>query len=336
MATIRRIDPLGGDPVDLDLWRQSWRLWNAGTRRQYGPDAVQVDADTLLEGIRLTQDPFAHLVATERDVVVGRLDLVKQVRDESGLVLVEFEVMPPWRDQGLGQAMWVEAEPLIAEMAPQALETHTLELLDGSSADGTHGTEAARHVLTKLGFAPVQTSVVSELSLRGELVDPPVAPGYRLEAIADTPDGSLMELLAQMHMELELDEPRGDRPPSPSQWSAERLVNSYRRAALLGIHFMTVLVLTDDGEVIGFSENSWTPKNAHVVRQGGTWIAKPHRGKGLATAAKGRAVIEMASLAPDAHTNRTVNAVDNVTMVSLNKALGYVPTHHQVDWRKNL
>ena len=130
---------------------------------------------------------------------------------------------------------------------------------------------------------------------------------------------------------------RGHRPPAPKQWSAERLATSYARNIALGFKHVTVLLVdTATDIVIGFAENTWTPKNPEVIRQGGVWVDPAHRGKGLATATKGRSISEMLKLAPEASVNVTMNAEDNVTMTSVNNTLGYKPMHLQVDWRKTL
>ncbi|MGL5406372.1 MAG: GNAT family N-acetyltransferase [Propionibacteriaceae bacterium] len=334
MAILRRINPLSGDSADLDLWRQSWRLWNAGTRRQYGPDSVQIDADTLLERLRLSGDPFVHIVATERDVVVGRIDAVKNSHDDSDVLFLEFGVMPPWRDQGLGHALWNAFEPEIAGLNVTALESHTTQRLD---ADPTDGAKAANHILENLDFVPVQRSIVSELVLDNSLPTPDLADGYRLEVFTEVPPADLLPLLARMHQHLEEDEPRGHRPPAPKQWSAERLATSYARNIALGFKHVTVLLVdTNTDTVIGFAENTWTPKNPEVIRQGGVWVDPAHRGKGLATATKGRSIAEMLKLAPEASVNVTMNAEDNVTMTSVNNTLGYKPMHLQIAWRKTL
>lgn len=330
MATLRRIDPLGGDPADLDFWRQSWRLFNAGSRRQYGPEASQVDADTLLEHRRRTQDTFVHIVATERDVVVGRLDMVVNPREDPGVVHAQFEVMPPWRGQGLGQQLWAAAQEAMPEMGGNAI--HAVSTVPYGADD-----DASIHLLTKNGFEPTARATVSELDVTGEIPQPPLADGYSLRVVEDIPGDEDMPALAELNKLLDADEPLVDRPPVPDRWTPDNLRAAYERAAALGIRHVTVLVVDDEsGEVIGMSENSWAPTHRHVMQQGGTYVRRGHRGRGIATAAKARAIAAMKEIAEGAQVMRTTAADDNVTMHAVNATIGFKPTHSLTEWNKAL
>lgn len=330
MASLRRIDPLGGDPADLDYWRQSWRLFNASSRRQYGPEASQVDADTLLEHRRRTGDTFAHIVATERDVVVGRLDLVVNPREDPGVVHAHFEVMPPWRGQGLGQQLWHAAQEILPTMGAHTM--HAVSTVPVGADD-----DASLHLLTKNGFTPSARAIVSELDLAGNVPQPPLPAGYSMRVVADLPPDEDMPALAELNQLLDTDEPLFDRPPVADRWSPENLKASYQRAASLGARHVTVLVTHDEsGEVVAMSENAWSPSHSHTMQQGGTYVRQGHRGRGIATAAKAKAIAAMKGIAVGAQVMRTTAAEDNVTMNAVNDTIGFKPTYLLTEWTREL
>lgn len=329
MATLRRIDPLGGSAQDRDFWRQSWRLVNAGTRRQYGPEASQVDADTLLEHRRRTGDPFAHVVATERDIVVGRLDVVIDQRDEPGVAHVQFEVMPPWREQGLGQQLAEQAYALVDELGAHTVAAVTTDRLDEPSAG-----QAATHIMEKRGFTRGDSALVSERPLDAALPEAPLPDGYALQVHVGVPDAATVEAVARLSAQLDAEEPHGDRHTVTSAWTPESLEAAYRRADSLGLQLVTVTVVEEaTGAVVGMSQATWGPTH-DVAYLGGTFVDADHRGRHLATAAKARAIAEIAQRAQGAKRLRTVNAVDNETMNSLNERLGFRPVFRQTDWRR--
>ena len=262
--------------------------------------------------------------------VVGALRLICPERDNTSLAVVDLAVLPDARRRGHGTALLAEAHRLATAAGRTRLLSEVDEPLGGSAGRGfaeAHGwtcdlVETRRDLLLPLDEERV-AAVEADARARSA--------GYALVTWRDRTPEELVESRALLERRMSTDAPTGDLPVEEEDWDAAR-VRAYEALHLARGRTVLSAGAVHDGALVAFTDlhvPTGDPRRAH---QGGTLVLREHRGHRLGALVKAATLRRLASEHPGVQRICTYNAEDNVPMVAVNAALGYVPTGALCTW----
>ncbi|MEX2395221.1 MAG: GNAT family N-acetyltransferase, partial [Actinomycetota bacterium] len=239
------------------------------------------------------------------------------------LVRAELYVRNDHRRRGIGMA-------LLGRLADVAEDEGRTTLMAVTSDRMPSGEPFARRVgaepklathNNRLTLADVDRGLLSRWVSEG----PGRAPGYSLNWV-ERPFGDevieeMVDLMGVMNTA-----PRDDLDMEDERHTAEEI--RQRDEALAAERYeMWYLVARHDatGELVGYTEVSWTPFRPDVVYQGDTGVRPEHRGRALGKWLKAAMAQRIIAERPDARCISTGNADSNDAMLGINQAMGFKP-----------
>lgn len=158
------------------------------------------------------------------------------------------------------------------------------------------------------------------------------APGLRFELYTPFPPAEVWEDYARGYSELERHVPRENLEIGEWILTPERLANDELRHREQGLT-RYVLVAYDSDGMAGVTELVVRAHDPHGIDQELTAVHPRARGKGLGKLLKGRLLLHVSELHPEARFVRTWNADSNAAMLAINMAMGFKPHRHYVEYQ---
>lgn len=224
---------------------------------------------------------------------------------------VKLLVLPQHRSRGIGTALWRALMQLLAPHSPLSLaasvrETETAGL---AYAHRLGFVERMRQWESRLDLTTV------DLELHTPALDRVAAAGYEIITFADLAGDPVRnreayELLNEVRRDVPSAEPRTDIPWE--RWQRNQSGPSFWAE---GFFFAR------KGEELAGMSQLWRTDEPGLARTGITAVRRAHRGKGVATALKVRAL----QTARDAGYSKvaTMNETNNREMLAINEKLGF-------------
>lgn len=300
-------------------------------------NAVWPDYPTTVEEVRVRDDQREakirhHRLLAEKDgqvVGVGQIGNSSWSYDPQKFG-VGVDVLPEFRQQGIGQALLEALHQSVADTAPTLLSAHIREDQPESLA-----------FLTKRGFVECMREWESRLRVNEADLAPfaearkkPLEHGIRLTAldalIAEEGEQAFVKL-HDLETECEVDVPRPEgEVATPMEYEPWRAM---LRKSIRFTPECQFIAVAPSGQYVGISM-LFPPKAGNYLDTGLTGVRRAWRRKGIALALKCLAVeYAKAKGVPEI---RTDNAQQNRAMLSINEALGFEKVPAWISYEKRL
>ncbi|MFD5519758.1 GNAT family N-acetyltransferase [Streptomyces sp. NPDC127066] len=196
--------------------------------------------------------------------------------------------------------------------------------------------------LTARGFRPVLALTFARLPLPELDLEAVTAiaerphPGYALTSWDGVVPPELAHNFADSRRAMD-DMPMEDSDHGIDVWDVERVVAVAEAVLERGDALHTVAVVDrSDGSVAGFSELVVPGGGRGDAQHYGTGVLPGHRGHGLGLWMKAEAIRAARLRYPELAGLLTDTADSNAHMIGINDALGYQPTHRELEYRLDL
>jgi GNAT superfamily N-acetyltransferase len=275
---------------------------------------------------------------------VGRLDVTFPTLDNLKSMFMHIEVVPEFRRQGIGRALWDKAVERARANGRTTVMSNTCWTLPGLPAgDGGAGPAFAE----AMGFASANLPEVMrrfDLSTLDETVLEAIfekaktkSQGYRLiRWINDAPD-EYVDDVAYLDGRLVEDAPMGDLEIEPEQVDAARVRHMERKAKLRGRRsYHTGAVHEETNRLVAWTTLAKDNELDWHCWQQITIVEPKHRGHRLG------ALVKVANLRfylenePATKIIDTFNAAVNSYMISINEEMGFRPLYSFQNWKRDV
>jgi ribosomal protein S18 acetylase RimI-like enzyme len=243
---------------------------------------------------------------------------------------LEIAVHPAERRAGVGGAL---LDAAVAAARRDERRSLVCRVTAGSPGDGFLAARGFHQALA-LTFARL---ALPELDLRPitEIAERP-HPGYELThwdgVVPPGPAHSYADSRRAMD-----DMPMEDSDHGIDVWDVERVVAVAEVVLERGDALQTVAVVDrSDGSIVGFSELVVPGDGRGDAQHYGTGVLPEHRGHGLGLWMKAESIRLARLRHPDLTGLLTDTADSNAPMIGINDALGYRPTHRELEYRLDL
>lgn len=345
-------DSLDGE--DGAVFREMVAVRNAIESAVVGSDDFEPTAEELLPIWRNTLDePKRLLLARVDGAIVGRAVLELPPEEGSKTAFVSVEVLPDFREAGIGTAMLETIEAWAVDAGRSILEafvTHgpigdapALTPPTGFGAVPANAPEV-RFALGR-GYRLEQVARMSKLEL--DVVLPTIrdvldaaaarAAGYVVETHAGVPPRGLLDDLALLQRRMSTDAPAAGLALDEEDWDADRVLRLLRDREEGGRTTLTAVARhAETGAIVAFSELLVPADTGRPVVQDSTLVLSEHRGHRLGMLVKAANLVFLHDVSPDARAVTTFNAEENRPMLDVNEALGFGAVGVEGAWRKDL
>jgi GNAT superfamily N-acetyltransferase len=279
------------------------------------------------------------LTCVDDGAVAGAARLTLPLHDNRHLAAGLLEVHPEHRRRGVGTALLAE---LVSRAAAAGRTTLTVEV------DDLPGGCPAPAFLQRHGFVPGLREVRRDLPLPvpdvvlGQLaaaaaLDARLDDGtdYRLRTWVDRTPPELLDQRAALARAMSVETPWGEVPHEEEVWDAAR-VTAGESALLAQDRTWVTAVAVRDGELVAVSDAGVPRADPRRAYQWSTLVLPAHRGHRLGLLVKLAAVRALPQASPATRTLTTWNAEDNLPVVRLNEAMGFVRNGGLTVWTRAL
>jgi mycothiol synthase len=229
---------------------------------------------------------------------------------------VDLMVLPEYRRQGIGSALYEQVTAALQEFDP-------ITMLTGTREDWTEGVRFAEQRGYQERMRNWESHLdltTADLSAFAPVVEQVAASGYVIRSYAELTAAAEPDLERRLHA---FGQAVRQDIPSPEPLTYVAFDEWIKTSLYNDPHFAPdcYMVALKDGAIVGMS-TMWSTEEAGVATTGVTGVDREHRGTGVAKALKVR-VIEAARAAGYTLT-KTWNASTNVKMLAINDAMGFV------------
>ena len=313
-------------------------------RASYQHAGVDQTMPTLPEVLALLRSE-REAIATEvwlmrvADEVVGTYVMELSLLDNTDLVALRLAVHPEHEHRGYGRRLVQHVRRRAAELGRHQVNTQLDEPLDGSRNRAMRFAEAsgARRSLGEmhrvLDLELIDRQRLSALGAEAQSR----AAGYELVAWTGPCPDDLVDDYAALIGRLTTDAPTGESGVQTERWDAARvrerdvLMETQGRRSVA-----TAARLGADGPLVAYSDIVTTRHDPDNAYQWDTLVLREHRGRRLGALVKVANLERLMVEAPDARRVHTWNADENVHMIAINEAMGFVAAGREAVWRLDL
>lgn len=336
---VRRIGDVTIEEVDLaslgDAEVPALNAFENLLQAETHPDDPPVPADLTRDQVRNIPEVMARrdFWAREPDGTIAATaeTFFWRTDDNRHLSRAWVGVHPDRRRTGLAKALLTP----VVEAADA--EGRTL-LMSWSSERVPAGEAFARRLGAEAGAA-VHTNRLVLADVDRELMDrwvdegPGRAPDYSLLAIDGPYPEELLEGIAGVHDVMNT-APRDDLDMEDWHTTPEQIRDFERSFFATGTERWSLFARHEPtGELVGYTEVYWNPRNPQTVGQGDTGVDPDHRGHALGKWLKAAMLRRVLDERTEAHDVRTGNADSNDAMLGINHAMGFRPFEAHTVWQ---
>jgi GNAT superfamily N-acetyltransferase len=308
-------------PFDVDRasdaeWDEFHELRLLAYQLEY-PELPAPTRQGTIFGLRGPQVQVSEqLVWTARrgDRLAARAIVNLPIDGNEHLAIVQINVHPALRRQGIGTELLHALEPVLRERGRARMEGWHVTL-------GGPGESWARG----LGFRFVHTTMLQIMDL-GEVDrrrwDVTVPEGYRLVRWIGEAPNDLVEAYAKARGAIG-DAPLGESALAAPDWSVDRVRRVEAEYRERGIEYRTVVAVDAHGQVAGLTELEARPVQPERLMQGDTAVLAAHRGHRLGLAMKAAMLRWFTADKIEAELVSTFTGASNTHMADVNHRLGF-------------
>lgn len=344
--------PASIDADDATDFREMTRVRNLVYAEIAGHDDHAMPADELLAMYRPTAAQQRLLwTAVLDDEIVGRvgLDLPQEEGARTGSWFIELR-RSVW-GRGIGRAAYALVERTAREHGRTVLQSWAEHpATEGPRLDAPTGfgriplDHAARFFLAS-GYRLEQIVRQSYLDLKD--TEPHLrrllaeaeraAEGYRIIQWTLPTPPEFVDAYAAMKSRMLTDAPAAGLDYDEEMWDASRVSDWEREYTDVDRHLLvTVAQHVDTGDLAAFNELSIGKDRTAATIQEDTLVVAAHRGHRLGMLVKCAGLLAWREAVPESSRVMTYNAEENRPMLSINEAIGFVPTSYEGAWQKML
>ncbi|CAM3827041.1 GNAT family N-acetyltransferase [Deinococcus frigens] len=288
------------------------------------------------EALELTQrmpgERDEHFVVWDGQQATGWGSLNCDTDQNLHLAHARLIVHPQRRRRGLGRALAAALE--------QVARRETRRTVTFVTSDRHAGGEPFAHMLGARAALPTRQSRLELARVDPDLVTRwltrPDSEPYRLHTWDGPIPAEYLERMADLMMVMN-SAPKGELDMDDWRVTPEMIRGWEANAAEGGERELLIAVEdTRSGELVGYTEVSWTPERASIIHQGATAVRPAARGHGLGKWLKALMLNSLTQKAPEARVIQTNNAEQNAAMLGINVALGFKPWVAITEWQLKL
>ena len=326
------------DPHDEALTRTFWEIGKAADEvdrpwSTYWPWESARPAFTFPS----TSMRKTLLAAFDGGRMVGSAEISFPLLDNRHSAYPEVFVHPQAQRHGAGTALLRASEATVRDAGCRVLMAEVATPVEGPESAGMHF--ARRHgftigivddikVVELIETEPLWSALDSETE--GHL------DGYRLEGWLDVCPKNLVEGYCRLMETFNSEAPMGELELEPEHWDEGRLREKEERFRRSGRHEVSTVAVAPDGTVAGVTEVLVSEHRPQLGLQGGTLVAKEHRGHRLGIAMKVFNHRAVRRAHPGCVHLLTGNADVNEAMNAVNDRLGYRTVERLAEMQKDL
>jgi GNAT superfamily N-acetyltransferase len=332
-----------------------------------------VDVRNAIETAILGSDVMAHTTRellpvfqvqeyVPRRLFVARIDgrivargiLSWSTAHNTSVSRIVAEVLPEFRNHGIGTALFDHMEALARESGRttcQTQATHTrpadgerVEALSGfghlSTIDpGVRFMRKRRYQLEqikRISFLnlPVEANKMQSLHRSAQIA---AGDDYRVVGWTGRTPQRWIRDLALLKTRMSTDDPTAGLDVSEENWDESRVIDRDEKQAASGREMFTVVVEhVPTGRLVGLSELSIPGDRTGPARQEDTLVLSNHRGHRLGLLLKTANLLALASANPGSPLVYTFNAEENRPMLNINEMIGFRAVGCEGGWKKVL
>jgi GNAT superfamily N-acetyltransferase len=331
---IRPVDP--ADPAQERLFTAWLDVAQAAARAEYGDRHTAWAPSEVRAKYRHQRDERRLAwAAVHDDEVVGQLEVVLPVTDNTHRADLSIAVLPSRRRRGVGSALLGVAEQAAVD------DGRTVMLAESDIADGHD--DPARGFAARHGYHAQLQELRSDLTL--PLPDTALdalaadaasrAAGYEVLTSWDgLPDEWLADR-AYLSRRMSTDAPAGGVSRDEEEWDAERVRHGYELGRAQGRRIVESVVRHEQtGRLVGFTILAVALHTPDVAYQWDTLVLREHRGHRLGLLLKVANLRALVAGMPGVTRVSTWNAEQNEPMLRVNRAMGFEPVGRLTEWQK--
>lgn len=269
--------------------------------------------------------------------VHGSCFVVRPLNDNRQMAFVGLSVRPDMARQGIGAAF---VERVVGSAAEHG---RSLVLADAMYRFEDRDDHGYRRFAERHGFQVASTEVtrrldlpVSEDQLQAWIDEAaPFHADYRIETFNEIPD-ELLQSVCDVENQLALDAPTGDVEFEAQSRTPEHRRQARERNRASGVTSFETVAVEPSGRVVAVTSIDVARGEGGDVRQGGTIVARAHRGHRLGLAIKAANLRAAQRAFPERTAVHTSNHEDNANMVAINERMGFRPMELHVQFLRAL
>jgi GNAT superfamily N-acetyltransferase len=320
-----------------------------------GSPALSVTAPELLPVYQKQEyEPRRLFVVRTEGRIVARGGLEWSIAEDTNVTWLFADVLPAFRNQGIGTALFEHLEDLALQSGRKILQADAIHtsipggerIVPPTGFGDVPAADPGVRFLRKHGYSLEQIGRISFLDLP---VDPELLASHRAEAEAKAgPDyrivnwvGLTPELwrtdVAYLNNRMSVDEPAAGLEVDEETWDEARVIK-HDESEIAGGRPMLVAAVehVPTGKLVGINELSVANDRTRPVGQETTLVLSEHRGHRLGMLLKVANLQELARVAPEAPLVFTYNAEENRHMLNVNEAVGFRAVGYDGAWKKTI
>lgn len=327
MITVREIDP--ADESTFDSWYAVLRAGATADREV--PLLASRDALATALRVAVPTKAVVAVAAYDGERVVGAMIVEYGLKDNLDSLLVEINVAPADRRQGIGTALWGWARARAASLGRTVYQTE-IAIPEGFTAD----TWPACLFATKLGFAleHIEDHLVVPLPFQHQVELEPLE-GYELISWAGPCPEEFLPVYAELRTAMSADVPSGGMTRETRHWQVDELRQLEERNAKNYLS-LVVLARTPDGRPAGYTVMFLPKTDPETAQQLDTLVLRDHRGHNLGAHLKLANLEQLAKHRTTQKLLHTWTAETNTAMQKVNARFGFVAREKNAEYEVTL
>lgn len=345
-------------PTTLDgptgrTFREMVEVRNAIEAEAVGSDEFSPTAEELLPAwLNTIDEPKRLLLARADGRVVGRGILELPPEEGSTTAFVSVEVLPDYREAGIGTALLARIEEGANEAARSVLKAFVTHgpfrggtALRPPTGFGEISAEAPEVRFARgRGYRLEQIERMSRLEIGDALplLETAVADaserasGYAVTTTAGAVPESWLDDMAMLQQRMSTDAPVAGLDLDEEVWDTARVRRMEADREAGGRTVLTTVARHEDsGRLVAFTELLLPADPRRPVVQESTLVLREHRGHRLGMLVKAVNLLALHDASPQSRIVTTFNAEENRPMLDVNEALGFRPVGAEGGWRKD-